>query len=127
MNLMALANGYMTGKVYLLWSIPYDKINYFEILRNDIPIAHMRLSEKDGVPYIHTDLGNADPFIHPCLFDHDHHTNLFWKDSTHQLMYVDEDVHKFQEYKYEIIAKRINEKEEVMDEIHSNIAWVQTQ
>lgn len=126
MNLMALANGYTSRNVYLIWNIPYDKINYYEVLRDDVQILHTELDEK-GIPPIHVDLEKADPFIHPCLFDHDHHTNLFWKDSTHQLLYVDQNVQKFQEYKYEIVAKRINENGQVMDEIHSNIVWVQAQ
>lgn len=130
MKVKAFSSGYMNGKVYVIWDIPYDEVNYFELWRNDIMLKQTEVGSK-GIPVsatsIHTDLEKSNPFIHPCLFDHDHHTHLFWKDSNHQLMYVDEEVQKFQEYKYYIIGKRIDENGKILDEMKSNMVYVEVQ
>jgi hypothetical protein len=47
-------------------------------------------------------IGEQDSFERPTVFDHDHHTNLFKKDSGHQLMYTDEDVKTFTVYQYQV-------------------------
>lgn len=127
MDAKVLANGYMTGKVFIIWDIPHDKINRYEVWRDDVMIAEINLDEETVIPPIHEDLEKAEPFVHPCLFDHDHHTNLFWKESNHQLMYVDETVVRYQEYKYHVIACRINEKGERMEEIQTRPLYTQAQ
>lgn len=130
MKLRTMSNGYTTGKVYAIWDIPYDEMNYYELWRNGVIIQQTELDNK-GVPVgptaIHTDLEDANPFVHPCLFDHDHHTHLFWKDSNHQMMFIDEEVFKYQEYWYLVIGKRINENGDVMDEIRSNVSYVEVE
>lgn len=127
MKATAISNGYMTGKVYLIWEIPYEKINYFEVWRNGNMIASTPLG-KDKKPlqesYIHTDLEKAQPFVHPCLFDRDFHTNLFRKDSPWQLMYVDEDVQKFQEYEYYVIGTRIDEDGSRHENVESEKVYI---
>lgn len=107
MKAIGISNPYTSGKVYIIWDIPHDKINGFEIYRDNELIA-TSFSEEG----LHV-------FIPPTMFDHDHHTNLFKKDSTHQLMYVDEDVYKYQHYEYKVVAIRKNENGDVMETIES--------
>ena len=37
MQVRAISNGYTTGKVYVIWEIPHDKITGYEIYRNGNP------------------------------------------------------------------------------------------
>ena len=115
MQAIALSNGYTSGKIYVIWEIPHDKINGFEIYRDGKLIASSL--DKDG---LHT-------FISPTMFDHDHHTNLFRKDSIFKLMYIDEDVYKYQKYEYQVIAIRLNENDEIVEKIKSNTIIIEGQ
>ena len=115
MEVIAISNGYTTGKVYIIWEVPHDKINGFEIYRDGKVIASS-LNE-DGLKI----------FIPPTMFDHDHHTNLFKKKSSHQLMYIDEDVYQYQEYKYEVTAFRKDENDVIVETIHSEPTYVTAQ
>lgn len=92
MEMHLISSGYIPNCVHIIWKIPCDGITDYEVYR-------------DGKLIASTALGSE--FVSPTLFDHDHHTNLFKKDSTHMLMYVDEDVHKYQHYTYKVVAKRI--------------------
>lgn len=114
MQAIAISNGYTTGKVYIIWDIVYDEITGYEVYRNDVLIASSLIEDKAE-------------FVNPTMFDHDHHTSLFRKDSTFKLMYVDENVNRYQEYTYKVIAKRINEDGMVMDEIISNTVTIEAQ
>lgn len=115
MEIHAISTPYTSGKVYVIWEIPHDKINGFEVYRDDKLIA-TSFSE-DGLK----------TFVPPTMFDSDHHTNLFKKKSTHQLMYVDENVYKFQSYKYQVVAKRVNSDNQLMEEIKSAPAYITAQ
>ena len=99
-----VSTGYPPNCVYIIWDIPHDGITDYEIYRDNKLIAS-------------TELGSE--FVSPTIFDRDHQTNLFKKDSTHQLMYVDEDVHTYQHYTYRIIAKRIVDNQ-LIEEIPSS-------
>jgi hypothetical protein len=114
MQAKAISNGYTSGKVYIIWEIPHDKISGYEIDRNGITIASSFLEE-------------PSEFIQPTMFDHDHHTNLFRKDSTKQLMFIDENVQPYQEYEYQVIAKRINENGDTLGQIESDFMYVTAQ
>jgi hypothetical protein len=115
MQAIAISNGYIAGKTHIIWEIPHDKINGYEIYRDGNLIASSLKEE------------NPDMFVQPTMFDHDKHTNLFRKDSTHKLMYIDENVKQYQTYSYKIIAKRLNESNTVVEQIESNTATVQIQ
>lgn len=109
MQAIAISNG-NTNKIYVIWEIPHDGINRYEVYRNGVLVAFSASDiEPEGVE-----------FEHPTLFDHDHHTNLFKKDSTFKLMFTDESIKRYQTYEYLIIAKRLNESQQVMEEIKSN-------
>lgn len=115
MKAIAISNGYTSGKVNIIWEIPHDKINGFEIYRDGNLIA-TSLSEK-----------GLKVFVPPTMFDHDHQTNLFKKDSHFKLMYVDENVYRYQKYEYKVVALRINEEKEIVETIESNSAFVTAQ
>jgi hypothetical protein len=109
MEAHAISTGYITGKVYIIWDIPHDKITDYEILRDGKPLTILQ-----------------EEFVSPTLFDADHHTNLFVKPSTHQLMYIDETVNKYQHYEYQVVAKRLD-NDTVVEEIKSNPMYIQAQ
>lgn len=115
MQLITISNGYTTGKAYIIWEIPHNKINGYEIYRDGKLIASSLKEE------------NPDVFTQPTMFDHDKHTNLFRKDSTHKLMYIDESVHQYQAYSYKVVAKRLNENNVAIEAIESNTTTVQIQ
>ena len=81
----ATASSY-TSKIYVVFD-KHEYVDKYELYRDGIKIAEY-------------DKENRSDFAQPTLFDHDHHTNLFRKESTHQLMYEDSDVRKFREYSY---------------------------
>ena len=114
MKAIGISNPYTSGKVYIIWEIPHDKITGYEIYRNNILIASSLKEE-------------PDVFTHPTLFDHDHHTNLFKKDSTHKLMYVDESIDRYQHYEYKVIASRKDENGNTLETIESKPIYVQLQ
>ena len=122
MQVKAVSNGYTTGKVYIIWEIPHDKINGYEIYRDGKMIASsLEAEEAEEVE------DGLDIFTQPTVFDHDHHTNLFKKESTHQLMYIDESVCKYQNYTYEVVAFRKNDDGVVVETIHSKPVYVEAQ
>lgn len=75
----ASASSY-TNTIYIVFDSK-EYIDRYELYRDGVKIA---------------DSG----FVRPFMFDHDHHTNLFRKESNHKLMYEDIDVAKFREYSY---------------------------
>ena len=116
MRAFGMSNGYTTGKIYVVWEIPYDsKLVTYEVYRNGVLIAFSPDSDGNNL------------FVQPTMFDHDHHTNLFKKDSIFKLMYIDENVNKYQNYEYKIIAKRTNDIGEVIETIESNTITVEAQ
>lgn len=115
MQAIAISNGYTTGKVYIIWEIPHDKINGFEIYRDGNLIATSFSEEGLKV------------FIPPTMFDHDHQTNLFKKDSHFKLMYIDENVYKYQKYEYKVIAIRKNLDDDIVESIESNLISITVQ
>lgn len=108
-HMVLISNGYMSGNVYVIWDIPHDSITDYEIYR-------------DGNLIASTEMGSE--FVSPTLFDHDHHTNLFKKDSANKLMYVDENVHQYQHYTYKVIAKRIADGK-LIEEIPSSDGFIE--
>ena len=82
--------------VQVIFPIPHEKVTLYEILRDGKVIAS--IDAKDGV--------------HPSIFDHDKHTNLFWKTSKHELFYQDEDVEAHSRHKYQVKAYRYPEDTE---------------
>ena len=82
--------------VQVIFPIPHEKVTLYEILRDGEVIAS--IDAKDG--------------IHPSIFDHDKHTNLFWKSSKHELFYQDEDVEPHSRHKYQVKAYRYPEDTE---------------
>ena len=61
------------------------------------------------------------------MFDHDHRTNLFRKDSAFKLMYIDENVYRYQNYIYKVVALRTDELGNVLERIESEIVMIQAQ
>lgn len=115
MQVIAISNGYIAGKAHIIWEIPHDNISGYEIYRDDILIASSLKEE------------NPDVFVQPTMFDHDNHTNLFKKDSTHKLMYIDENVQQYQTYSYKVVAKRLDENNVAIEALVSNKATIQIQ
>lgn len=96
-------------KVFVIWDkVPY--FNVYEVYRDNKLIA--------------TSEGGDNPFKSPTEFDHDHHTHLFKKTSTHKLMFVDEDFQRFQEYGYHVVAKRVSESGTVMEKKESVAVFI---
>ena len=114
MEAHAISIGYTSGKVYIIWEIPHDKINGYEIDRDGITIASS-FSETPAV------------FEQPTLFDTDHHTNLFKKDSKNKLMFIDEKANPYQTYEYQVIAKRVDENGNIMEQIESDFMYITAQ
>lgn len=114
MKANAVSNGYMSGKIYIIWEVPYDGLTGFEINRNGETIASSFFEK-------------PSEFVQPTMFDHDHHTNLFRKDSTRKLMFVDENVQRYQHYEYQVIAKRISDTGDIIDQIKSDFMYVTAQ
>ena len=110
MRAIVISNSY-TGKIYVVWDIPHDNISGYEVIRNGKVIASSFLEE-------------PSEFTSPTMFDHDHHTNLFKKDSLRQLMFVDENVQPYQQYEYRVIAKRYDENKQLMEEIKSDMMFI---
>lgn len=82
----ATASSY-TNKIYVVFS-EEEHVDKYEVYRDGVKIAEYDTASK------------LSDFEHPTLFDHDHHTNLFRKESNHQLMYEDGDISRFREYSY---------------------------
>ena len=83
----ATASSY-TNKIYVVFD-KHEYVDKYELYR-------------DGVKVAEYDETNQSAFAQPTLFDHDHHTNLFKKESSHQLMYEDADVRRYREYSYSV-------------------------
>ena len=115
MEAHAVSLPYTSNKVYIIWEIPHDKINGFEIYRDNKLIA-TSFSE-DGLKM----------FISPTMFDSDHHTNLFKKKSKYQLMYIDESVYRYQFYEYKVIAKRVDSDGQIIEQIESAPMYITAQ
>lgn len=92
-NLKAVAVSY-TRTIYVIFD-ENDYIDKYELYRNDVLI---NTYAKDDLHFNHQE--EDGELIRPCVFDRDHHTNLFFKNSNHEWMYKDTDLDSFQEYKY---------------------------
>ena len=92
-ELKAIASSY-TKSIYVIFG-ENDYIDKYEIYRNDTLIGTYL---KEELHFNHQ--GEDGELVRPCMFDRDHHTNLFFKDSNHQWMYEDKNVKMYQEYKY---------------------------
>ena len=112
MSINIIAPISMHDRVYIVWEIPHDKITGYEIYRDNVMIA----SSVDGDDKI---------FVPPTLFDRDFGTNLFRKSSTKQLMYIDENVQRYQNYSYRIVAKIIRNNK--VTDIDLGTGYVQVQ
>lgn len=115
MRLIAISSGNPPDQVYLIWEIPHDRDIMYGIYRDDVLIAGGFDPNKD----------TNDIFVHPTLFDHDHGTNLFKKDSTFKLMYTDEVVSRYQHYNYKVVAKVVDANGNVLETITSNEVIIQ--
>ncbi len=113
MKIYGISNGYPTGVVHVIWDIPHDKINSYQLYRDGLLIMDSTIPEQ------------AKRIQTPTLFDHDHGTGLFRKNTKHQLIYSDTDnIHRYQEYNYCVVAKAITEDNIVTDEITSDILFI---
>lgn len=116
MEAIGISSGYPPKTVYLVWEKPYEvnngQIMYYSIYR-------------DGQLIIFSpDEEGKEVFQSPTMFDHDHHTNLFKKDSTHKLMFVDNEVNTYQEYEYYVEMRRTDADGKVLDVIKSNPVYI---
>ena len=113
MKIYGISTGYPAGVVHVIWDIPHDKINSYQLYRDGVLIADSTNPEQ------------AKLFQTPTLFDHDHGTNLFKKNTKHQLIYSDtNNVQHYQKYEYHVIAKAINKDGIVTDDITSDILFI---
>ncbi len=103
MELHAYANHYLGKGMFVVWSIPAPNMNSFEVLRDGKRIAYSANRKE-----------THDLFEHPEMFDNDHHTWLFKKDSPYKFIYQDEEPQIYQRYTYEVIARYIVEDGTVM-------------
>lgn len=104
-------NYYMGAKpkgncAYVIWRIPFEHFNSFELYRDGELIAKSTNREE-----------THEIFEHPHPLDHDHCTNLFRKDSPYKLWYRDEGVQRFQTYTYKVIARAIDENSGIITSI----------
>ena len=83
----AFASAY-AGNIYVVWN-QEDFFDKYELYRNGVLVGET--TEED-----------FGPFERPMVFDRDHHTNLFRKDSVHQLMFVDDTVKPYTNYTYQV-------------------------
>ena len=97
-------------EVHVIWPIPHEHINKYEVYRDGVLVNEFD-QVKEGPPE-----GEDN---HPVFYDHDHHTNLFWKDSLHKVWYRDGDVQDHQRYTYVVKAYKIEEDETILEEITS--------
>ena len=101
MNIQLLNNGYEPEVVYIVWDRPFVKLSdtkvYYDIIRDGNIIAS----------------NSEDDFPSPSRWDHDHHTNLFFKKSKYQHLYVDTNVRKFETHEYQIVARQISDEVEI--------------
>lgn len=109
----AYGNAYMGYKLdgncaYIVWRIPHENYNSFELFRDGERIAYSSNREE-----------THEFFEHPHPFDHDHCTNLFRKDSPYKLWFKDEGVQRFQTYTYHVVARDIAEDGRIMAISHS--------
>jgi len=113
MKIYGISNGYVPGTVYVIWDIPHDGINSYQLYRDNVLIADSTNPEQTKL------------FQNPTLFDHDHGTNLFRKNTKHQLIYTDvNNIQKYQKYEYHVVAKAINKDNIVTDNITSNTLYI---
>ena len=108
MKAIGISTGYLPG-VYIIWEIPHENITGYEVYRDGQIIASSLLESEE----------ERAEFVHPTIFDRDHQTNLFKKDSIFKLMHTDEAVNKYQEYEYKVVAKKIVDGV-IMEEVTSN-------
>lgn len=94
-----------TKSIYVIFD-ENDYIDKYEIYRNDNLIGTYT---KDDLHFNHQ--GESGEIVRPCMFDRDHHTNLFFKDSNHQWMYEDKNIQMYQEYKYYVKYYHENHEE----------------
>ena len=115
MRVRVSSSGYVTETNYIVFDIPYEHANQFTIYRDGAKLVSNEPTK------------GLAPFEHPTMFDMDHQTNLFRKDTMHKLMYIDKDVQKYQRYSYYVIAEHVDENGNVVSSVQSNTYSVQTQ
>ena len=89
MDLRAIWVAYIQ-EAQLIWPEPFDNVSKYEIFKNGELFMEL----------------TAEMFEKPSMFDHDHHTNLFWKTSNHEILVRDYPLNKFQKYSYKVKAYR---------------------
>lgn len=87
MDLRAIWIAYIQ-QTQLIWPEPFDDATKYEVY-------------KDGELFMDI---TEDMFLHPTMFDHDHHTNLFWKTSNHENLVLDYTNQKFTKHYYYVKA-----------------------
>lgn len=93
----SVANVCYTNKNYVIWKKEPHATGY-EIYKNGSLIATNVKSEDEDATEL---LVKLEP---PTVFDHGKHTNLFRNDLTKLLCYEDEDIKRYTEYYYKVIA-----------------------
>lgn len=119
LELIGVSNGYPPKTVWLVWEKPYEP--------NDSMVITYELYRDGNLIASSLNEDGTENFKQPELFDHDHNTNLFRKDSTHKLMYTDNDVNTYREYMYYVKMIRTDMEGNVIDTLVSKPVYVQAQ
>ena len=68
--------------IHIVFDIPYEDMLEYNIYKRQANVI-------DKKEYIIVATGTDKSLSHPTEFDHDKHTNLFFKKSTHELEFID--------------------------------------
>lgn len=83
--------------VHIVFDIPYEDMLEYNIYKRQVNVI-------DKKEYIIVATDTDKSLSHPTEFDHDKHTNLFFKKSTHELEFIDYDINSNMEYEYYVSA-----------------------
>lgn len=83
--------------IHIVFDIPYEDTLEYNIYKRQANVI-------DKKEYIIVATGTDKSLSHPTEFDHDKHTNLFFKKSTHELEFIDYDINSNMEYEYYVSA-----------------------
>ena len=83
--------------IHIVFDIPYEDMLEYNIYKRQTNVI-------DKKEYIIVATGIDKSLSHPTEFDHDKHTNLFFKKSTHELEFIDYDINSNMEYEYYVSA-----------------------
>lgn len=109
MKIYGISNGYPPNTIHIVWAIPHDGINSYQLYRNNVLIADSTVEEQ------------AQLFHNPSLFDQHHGTNLFRNDIKHKIMYTDTNkIEAYRRYEYHVVAKAVTQEGIVTDSITSD-------